>query len=110
MTPFLKEARPDSICASSRTASVFIANASVIPIQYLSMCAGFAISAGMPYEDAWRAITVNPATTVGIGDRGGSLEVGKDGDVVIWDSDPLRTIGAEALITVIEGKIVYKAE
>ena len=87
-----------------------ITDASVIPIQYLSMCAGFAISAGMPYEDAWRAITVNPATTVGIGDRVGSLEVGKDGDVVIWGSDPLRTIGGEALITVIEGKIVYKAE
>ena len=87
-----------------------ITDASVIPIQHLSMCAGFAISTGLPYEDAWCAITINPATSTGIGDRVGSLEVGKDGDVVIWGDDPLRIIGSEALVTVIEGKVVYKAE
>lgn len=87
-----------------------ITDAPVIPIQHLSMCAGLAVSAGMPYEDAWLAITANPAISTGIADRVGTLEVGKDGDVVIWSDDPLRTIGAESYVTVIDGKVVYKAE
>ena len=74
------------------------------------MFAGFAVSSGLPYEEGWRAITVNPANQVGIGDRVGSLEVGKDGDVVIWGDDPLRIIGAEAHTTVINGKIAYATE
>ncbi len=82
----------------------------VTPIQYLAMFAGFAVSAGLPYEEAWRAITVNPATSIGIGDRVGSLAVGKDGDAVIWNGDPLVTVGASAYITVIDGKVVYRAE
>jgi imidazolonepropionase-like amidohydrolase len=39
----------------------------------------------------------------------GSLEVGKDGDVVIWGADPLHTVGAESWMTVVEGKVVYAA-
>ena len=84
-----------------------ITDAPVIPLEYLPMCAGLAASAGLPMEEAWKAITVNPATQTGIGDRVGSLEVGKDGDVVIWTADPLTTVGAEAYCTVIDGKIVY---
>ena len=74
------------------------------------MCAGFAVNAGLPMEEGWRAITINPATQTGIGDRVGSLEVGKDGDVVVWTADPLTTIGAEACITVVDGKVAYRAE
>jgi imidazolonepropionase-like amidohydrolase len=87
-----------------------ITDAPVIPLEYLSMCAGFAFSAGLPYEEAWRAITINPAKQTGIGDRVGSLEVGKDGDVVIWAADPLTTVGAEAYVTVVDGKVAYRAE
>ena len=61
-------------------------------------------------EEGWRAITINPAVQTGIGDRVGSLEVGKDGDVVIWTADPLVTIGAEAYVTVVDGRVVYSAE
>jgi imidazolonepropionase-like amidohydrolase len=87
-----------------------ITDAPVIPLEYLPMCAGFAVSAGLPYEEGWKAITVNPATQTGIGDRVGSLEVGKDGDVVIWADDPLRVIGTEAYMTVVNGQVVYCAE
>jgi len=87
-----------------------ITDAPVIPLQYLPMCAGFAVSAGLDKEEAWKAITINPATQTGIGDRVGSLEAGKDGDVVIWAADPLSEIGAEAYVTVVNGKTVYKAE
>ena len=87
-----------------------ITDSPVIPQENLPMCAGFAVNAGLPMEEGWRAITINPATQTGIGDRVGSLEVGKDGDVVVWTADPLTTIGAEACITVVDGKVAYRAE
>ena len=86
-----------------------ITDAGVIQIEYLPLVAGMAAKAGLPFEEAWKAITINAATLTGIGDRVGSLEVGKDGDVVIWQADPLREVGAEAHITVIDGKVVYRA-
>ena len=85
-----------------------ITDAPVIPLQYLPMCAGLAVNAGLPAEEAWKAITINPATQTGIGDRVGSLEVGKDGDVVIWTADPITVVGASAYLTVIDGKIVHQ--
>ena len=87
-----------------------ITDAPVIPLEHLTMCAGFAVSAGLPYEEGWRAITINPATQIGIGDRVGSLEVGKDGDVVVWLDDPLRVVGTGAYVTVVDGKIAYRAQ
>lgn len=86
-----------------------ITDAPVIPLQYLPMCAGLAINSGLDYEEGWRAITINPAVQTGIGDRVGSLEVGKDGDVVIWTADPMVTLGAEAYTTIVDGKVVYQA-
>lgn len=84
-----------------------ITDAPVITLENLPMCAGLAACAGLPMEEAWRAITINPATQTGIADRVGSLEPGKDGDVVIWTADPLTTIGAKAYMTIIDGNIVY---
>ena len=86
-----------------------ITDAPVIPLQYLPMCAGLAAHAGLNMDEAWRAITVNPARQTGIGHRVGSLEPGKDGDVVIWTADPLTVTGGEAYITIVDGKIVYHA-
>jgi len=86
-----------------------ITDAPVIPLQYLPMCAGLAINSGLDYEEGWRAITINPAVQTGIGDRVGSLEPGKDGDVVIWTADPMKVLGAESHTTIVDGKIVYQA-
>ena len=85
-----------------------ITDAPVIPLQALPMCAGMAARAGMPIEEAWKAITITPAESIGIADRVGSLELGKDGDLVIWTDDPLTTIGGKACMTIIEGKVVYQ--
>ena len=85
-----------------------ITDAPVIPLQYLPMCAGLAVNAGLDQDAAWRAITINPAVQTGIGDRVGSLETGKDGDVVIWTANPLTTLGAQAYTTIVDGKIVYQ--
>ena len=86
-----------------------ITDAPVIPLQALPLCAGLAVKAGLPYEEGWKAITVNAARLTGIGDRVGSLETGKDGDVVIWTADPLTCVGGEAAVTIVNGKIVYQA-
>lgn len=86
-----------------------ITDAPVIPLQYLPMCAGLAVNGGLDMEEAWRAITINPARATGIADRVGSLEPGKDGDVVIWTADPLKHVGGEAYTTIVDGKIVYQA-
>ena len=85
-----------------------ITDAPVIPQQYLPMCAGQAVQAGLPMEEGWKAITINPAESIGIADRVGSLEPGKDGDVVIWSADPLVNVGAHAVCTVILGKVVHR--
>ena len=87
-----------------------ITDAPVIPQQYLSMCAGQAVQAGLPMEEGWKAVTINPAESIGIADRVGSLEPGKDGDVVIWTADPLVNVGARAVCTVIEGRVVYQED
>ena len=86
-----------------------ITDAPVIPLQYLPMCAGLAVNSGLDAEDAWKAITINPAQAIGIADRVGSLEPGKDADLVIWTADPLQTVGGEAWMTLVDGKIVYQA-
>ena len=84
-------------------------DAPVTTLEYLPLCAGMAASEGLPMKAAWEAITINPATVLGIADRVGSLEIGKDADIVIWTADPLTTIGGRAHITIINGKIVYQA-
>lgn len=87
-----------------------ITDSPVIPEQNLPMCAGLAAQGGLPMEEAWKAITINPAESLGIADRVGSLEQGKDGDVVIWTADPLTTIGGHAYVTIVDGKVVYSEE
>ena len=86
-----------------------ITDAPVIPLQNLPLCAGLAARSGLDMEEAWKAITINPAMALGIADRVGSLEVGKDADIVIWTADPLTTIGGEAWMTIVDGKPVYQA-
>ncbi|HEX6940400.1 MAG TPA: amidohydrolase family protein [Longimicrobiales bacterium] len=56
----------------------------------LKQAAGNAVAYGMPYDAALRAVTVNPARIWGVADRYGTLEVGKDADVVVWSGDPLE--------------------
>ena len=70
-----------------------ITDAPVTPLHYLPLCAGLAIKAGMDEYDALRAVTINPAEHIGIADRVGSLEEGKDADVVIVDGGPFDVTG-----------------
>jgi len=85
-------------------------DAAVTGIEYLPLCAGMAASKGLPMEEAWKAITINAAEIMNIADRVGSLEPGKDADIVIWTADPLTTIGGCAYMTIVNGEIAYKGE
>ena len=69
-----------------------ITDNSVIPQQYLPLCAGMAVKAGMDPFDALKAITINPAEHIGVADRVGSLEVGKDADLVITNGCPFEVM------------------
>jgi imidazolonepropionase-like amidohydrolase len=80
----------------------------VIPLQHLSLCAGLAHKAGLSEMDTLKAITINAAEIVGIADRIGSIEVGKDADIAIFDGNPIKDINFETYMTIIDGKIVYK--
>jgi len=79
---------PGILAAAGLQVSI-ITDAPVIPQQYLPLCAGLAVKAGMDPFQALQAITINPAKHIGVADRVGSLEAGKDADIVLSDGDPL---------------------
>lgn len=61
----------------------------VIPIQYLPICAALAVRGGLEPEEALAAITIHPARLAGLDKRVGSLEPGKDADIVVTTGHPL---------------------
>ena len=83
-----------------------ITDNSVIPQQYLPLCAGMAVKAGMDPFDALRAITIHPAEHIGIADRVGSLEAGKDADLVITEGSPFE-VSTTVRRVLIGGKTVH---
>ena len=80
-----------------------ITDAPVTPLHYLPLCAGLAVKAGMDEYDALRAITINPAEHIGIADRVGSLEEGKDADIVIMVGTPFD-VDSKIQHVLIDGK------
>lgn len=79
----------------------------VSQIQYLPLCAGLAVKAGLSLEEGYKAITIYPAQICGVEDRMGSLEVGKDADIAIFDGNPMEVF-TKTLYTIIDGEIVYE--
>lgn len=64
-----------------------ITDSPVIPEQYLPLCASLAMQAGLDRFMALKAITINPAKHIGVEDRVGSIEVGKDADIILVKGD-----------------------
>jgi len=79
----------------------------VLPIDYLVHQATFAVKEGLDSDTALRAITVNPADIMGIGDRVGALRPGLDADVVLWSGDPLDVM-SRAVRVFVAGREVYR--
>ncbi len=78
----------------------------VVPIEFLPMSAALAVKNGLKEEDALKAITINPAKILGIDDRVGTLEEGKEADICIYNGNPLN-INSKNMYTIISGNIVY---
>ncbi|MFA6654564.1 MAG: amidohydrolase [Bacillota bacterium] len=76
------------------------------PIQHLVTAAAVAWANGMSEGDALKAITLNPAITLGVDDRVGSLEPGKDADFSIWTGHPFK-IRSKIEAVFIEGEKVF---
>jgi imidazolonepropionase-like amidohydrolase len=79
----------------------------VIPLQYLPVCAGIAAREGMDEEEALKAITINAAEILGIADRLGSLEVGKDADIVMYSGHPFD-LRSKVEFVMVNGVVVKK--
>ncbi len=79
----------------------------VIPLHHLNMCAALAMKAGLSEEEAFKAITINAAEILELDHLVGSIEKGKDADIVIWDRHPFD-LQSSPVCTIIDGKIVHK--
>ncbi len=82
-----------------------ITDSPVIPQAYLPLCAALAVKSGMDEFDALRAITINAARHIGVEDRVGSLEEGKDADIVIMDGSCFD-VASVAEQVLINGEII----
>jgi imidazolonepropionase-like amidohydrolase len=71
--------------------------------------AAFACRYGMPEDAALRAVTIDAARIAGIADRVGSLEPGKDADILILKGHPLKTMSIPEAVFM-DGKLVYQAK
>ena len=59
-------------------------------VRNLKQEAGNAVAYGMTWDDALRAVTLAPAEIFGVSDRVGSLQPGREGNVVVWSGDPFE--------------------
>ncbi len=100
--PELKNLTPKSpgILMNSGIQTAIVTDHPVIPLQYLHMCAGLAVREGADYEQALKAITIEPARICGIDKRVGSIEAGKDADLVVFETDPLLLASKPSMVFV----------
>jgi imidazolonepropionase-like amidohydrolase len=76
------------------------------PIQYLNICAGIAVREGLSEQKALEGITILPARNLRLDHQLGSIEAGKDADLVLWSHHPFHYL-AKPKWTMISGKIVF---
>jgi imidazolonepropionase-like amidohydrolase len=78
----------------------------VVPINFLAHQAALSVKHGLDRDTALRALTINPARIIGIDDRLGSIEPGKDADLVVWSGDPLDVL-SRVEHALIDGTEIY---
>lgn len=78
-------------------------------VKYLTINAALAVREGMPEEEALKAITINAAEIIGVADQVGSLEVGKDADLVVFSGHPFDYHTVTELVLV-DGQVAYKTD
>lgn len=75
-------------------------------VNYLSSLVGLLVKDGLDFTEAIKMLTINPAKAIGLGDRLGSITIGKDADIVIFDGNPLE-IRSKVQKTIVGGVICY---
>ena len=88
-----------------RGVKIALASYSAHNVRNLPDAAGFATAFGLPYDEAMKAITLNPAEIWGVADKFGSLDVGKTANVVVANGDPLD-MKTDVKQVYIEGKAI----
>ena len=78
-----------------------------MPLKYLRIAAGVAVNAGMDALTALRAITISPARIAGLDKRVGSLEKGKDADIVVFNGD-VFDFRSQVMVVLCNGHIAYR--
>jgi len=81
-------------------------DAPVLPQQHLDVCVGLAVREGLPAEAALAAVTRTPAEILGVRDRVGTLEVGTDADVAVWDG-PFYEMSTRTQHVFVDGEHVF---
>ncbi|HXB50731.1 MAG TPA: amidohydrolase [Streptosporangiaceae bacterium] len=81
----------------------------VVPINFLAHQAALSVKHGLDRDNALRALTINPARIIGVDDRLGSIEPGKDADLVIWSGDPLDVL-SRVTRALMDGEEIYRFE
>jgi imidazolonepropionase-like amidohydrolase len=107
-------ANPGKLAAAGVTIAI-TTDHPVVPINFLVHQASLSVKHGLDPEIALQALTINPARIIGVADRLGSLEPGKDADIVIWSGDPLDVMNrverafldGREIYSVTEGEPVY---
>jgi len=79
----------------------------VVPINFLAHQAALSVKHGLDRDTALRALTINPARIIGIDDRLGSIEPGKDADLVLWSGDPLDVL-SRVTLALMNGEEIYR--
>lgn len=81
----------------------------IVPIHQLMTAAILAVKNGLSTDLALKAVTLHPAEVLGVSERVGSLEPGKDADLVIWSGDPFD-LRSRVTLTMIDGQVVYRED
>ena len=100
--------RTAGILAAAGCKVSIISDHPFVAIDHLMVCAAMSCAEGMPEEAALRSVTLTPAETIGVADRVGSLDAGKDADFVIWSGHPfkVRSVAQEVYVS---GRLVHTA-
>lgn len=104
----LSEKNP-AVLSSKGIKTAICTDHSEVPVQFLPISVGIAIKNGMSFEDGLKSVTSVAAKISGIYDRVGSLEIGKDADLVVFNSNPFE-IMSSPLLVVTDGRIVYERD
>jgi imidazolonepropionase-like amidohydrolase len=99
--------RTPGILSSNGVKTSIMTDAPLIPGKHLLLSAAVAFKNGMIADDALKAVTINPAESIGVGELVGSIEKGKKGDITILSGHPLK-VKSRVETVLIDGEIAYQ--